>query len=177
MKNKLLSSRRRLLKSLLVGGGILTTAPSLPRAWVRPVVQAVVLPAHAQTSGINGEFAGRTEPGTQTVDAAPILDLLAPRAYAGVNVNTALLICADVADNVVTHVVVGPISAKSGQLPHDIPGTVQLDVSGPDTSGSVQFDGPGNNGLAGRVTLTYKSLGQYVYPFDIPLASCASVIQ
>lgn len=42
------STRRKLLKGI---------AFSLPAAWVAPVVQTVVLPAHAQTSGSeNGRF-------------------------------------------------------------------------------------------------------------------------
>ncbi|MGA8260156.1 MAG: hypothetical protein WB783_08095 [Arenicellales bacterium] len=178
MKKTLLSSRRRLLKSLVLGGGVLTTAPSLPRNWVTPVVQAVVLPAHAQTSAINGEFAGFTDSGVaESADATPILDLLAPRAYAGnvSSLESPLPICVDVVDNAVTNVVVGPFAAKSGQLPGDIPGTVQLEVAGIVISGSVQFDGPGTNGLAGNVLLNIKIVGLYAYSFDIPLASCASL--
>ncbi|MGA8259330.1 MAG: twin-arginine translocation signal domain-containing protein [Arenicellales bacterium] len=43
-------SRRNLLKSLAAGGGALVTAKSLPGSWVAPVVDSVVLPAHAATS-------------------------------------------------------------------------------------------------------------------------------
>lgn len=41
--------RRRLLGALTVGGGVLT-ARILPDHWIRPVVDSVLLPAHAQTS-------------------------------------------------------------------------------------------------------------------------------
>lgn len=41
--------RRTTLKTLLTGGGALTLS-ALPAQWVRPVVDAVVLPTHAQTS-------------------------------------------------------------------------------------------------------------------------------
>lgn len=44
------NARRSVLKTLLVGGGIVTTSRGLPEAWTRPVVDAVMLPAHAQTS-------------------------------------------------------------------------------------------------------------------------------
>jgi hypothetical protein len=44
------NARRSALKTLLVGGGIVTTSKGLPEAWTRPVVDAVMLPAHAQTS-------------------------------------------------------------------------------------------------------------------------------
>jgi len=43
-------SRRKLLKSLAAGGGVATTLVALPERWTRPVVDAVLIPAHAQTS-------------------------------------------------------------------------------------------------------------------------------
>jgi hypothetical protein len=44
------ASRRRLLKSVAAGGGVATTLTALPQSWTRPVVDAVLVPAHAQTS-------------------------------------------------------------------------------------------------------------------------------
>ena len=44
------SARRKLLKSLTLGGAATVTAKSLPGEWKKPVVNTVVLPAHAQTS-------------------------------------------------------------------------------------------------------------------------------
>ena len=44
------SSRRRLLKSVAVGG-VFSAAKGIPGSWTRPVIESVVLPAHAQTSG------------------------------------------------------------------------------------------------------------------------------
>ncbi|MGA8262579.1 MAG: hypothetical protein WB783_20395 [Arenicellales bacterium] len=44
------SNRRRLLKSL-AAGSVLSTAKGVPGSWTRPVIESVVLPAHAQTSG------------------------------------------------------------------------------------------------------------------------------
>lgn len=41
------SDRRNLIKSLAAGG---TIAVALPKRWTTPIVDAVVLPAHAQTS-------------------------------------------------------------------------------------------------------------------------------
>lgn len=49
------AARRRLLKCLTAAGGIAVTANQLPRRWTRPVVDAVLLPAHAQTSQACGE--------------------------------------------------------------------------------------------------------------------------
>ncbi len=47
---KTLSARRKLLKSLVAGGGAAVTANSLPDKWAKPVVDSVLLPAHAQTT-------------------------------------------------------------------------------------------------------------------------------
>ncbi|MBN1148557.1 MAG: twin-arginine translocation signal domain-containing protein [Anaerolineales bacterium] len=43
-------SRRELLKTLAASGGALAAAAFLPAKWTRPVVQAGVLPAHAQAT-------------------------------------------------------------------------------------------------------------------------------
>jgi hypothetical protein len=53
--------RRRLLKEAMLGG--IVGAALLPERWARPVVEAVVVPAHAQTSP------GQT---TTTTTAAPV---------------------------------------------------------------------------------------------------------
>src|SRR5690606_15413149 len=50
-KNK---ARRRLLKGIAAGGGTIAAGASLPERWTRPVVEAVSLPAHAQTTGESG---------------------------------------------------------------------------------------------------------------------------
>ncbi|MFW2440424.1 MAG: hypothetical protein ACN4GR_13770 [Arenicellales bacterium] len=43
-------SRRKLLKSIAAGSGAVIAGKSLPESWTRPVVDSVMLPAHAQTS-------------------------------------------------------------------------------------------------------------------------------
>jgi hypothetical protein len=43
-------SRRRLLKTLAVTGGVAAASTMLPNKWAKPVVQVGVLPAHAQVS-------------------------------------------------------------------------------------------------------------------------------
>lgn len=42
--------RRVVLKKILAGGGVITVGSRLPDQWKRPVMDAVTLPAHAQTS-------------------------------------------------------------------------------------------------------------------------------
>lgn len=49
-EEKTTNSRRRLLKTALVGSGAVIAGKSLPENWSRPVVDAISLPAHAQTS-------------------------------------------------------------------------------------------------------------------------------
>jgi len=43
-------SRRKLLKSIAAGSGAVIAGKSLPESWSKPVVDSVMLPAHAQTS-------------------------------------------------------------------------------------------------------------------------------
>jgi len=47
---KVESARRKLLKTLMVGGGAVTASKLLPEQWARPVVGSVMLPAHAGLS-------------------------------------------------------------------------------------------------------------------------------
>lgn len=42
--------RRKILKSLTVASGAVIAGKSMPESWSRPIITAVVLPAHAQTS-------------------------------------------------------------------------------------------------------------------------------
>ncbi|MFW2440978.1 MAG: hypothetical protein ACN4GR_16600 [Arenicellales bacterium] len=49
-------SRRRLLKSISTGGGAIVVGKSLPESWSRPVVDSVMLPAHAQASTAPNPF-------------------------------------------------------------------------------------------------------------------------
>ncbi len=43
-------SRRKLLKTIVAGGGVVLAGKTIPKSWSRPVVDSVMLPAHAQTS-------------------------------------------------------------------------------------------------------------------------------
>jgi len=45
-------SRRKALKSILAGSGGIVTAAAMQDKWVRPVIESVLLPAHAQTSSL-----------------------------------------------------------------------------------------------------------------------------
>jgi hypothetical protein len=59
MKDKKSSdSRRKLLKSIAAGSGAIVAGKSLPESWSRPVVDSVMLPAHAQTSPVDPSAPG-----------------------------------------------------------------------------------------------------------------------
>lgn len=45
------SSRRKLLKTLAAGGGVFVGTKAIPEKWTTPVVDSVLMPAHAQLSG------------------------------------------------------------------------------------------------------------------------------
>ena len=63
MNNKKSSeSRRKLLKSIAAGSGVIVAGKSLPESWSRPVVDSVLLPVHALTSGNTLEQAGCSAP-------------------------------------------------------------------------------------------------------------------
>lgn len=175
--------RRRLLKSILVASGAATTASALPEAWVRPVVDSVMLPVHAQTSLIDGRFGGSGVAGALITVAAPVFDVLVPRAYAGgIDSSSRLDVCATVSNNNVTDLVVRFNQSAEMTLftalvvPVEVPGIVDLNVgSGTVTSGTIQFDGPGSNGLAGQVTLGDGG-STFAYPFDIAPGTCPVVL-
>lgn len=63
--------RRKLIKSAVIGGGVVGAVGSLPSKWTTPVMNMVATPAHAQTS------AATIVPGTYST-ASPIA--LAPRS-------------------------------------------------------------------------------------------------
>jgi hypothetical protein len=78
-----ISPRRRLLKALTGTGGIMATGVMLPKTWVSPVVDSIMLPSHAQTSGpIVGNFGAAASTMTRRDDGPSVLDLVAPNAYA-----------------------------------------------------------------------------------------------
>jgi len=84
--NKSDKSRRKLLKSIAAGSGAIVAGKSLPDSWSRPVVDSVMLPAHAQTS--YGPYAGAaTTPGSALEPEsifAKAADSLIPQADASV---------------------------------------------------------------------------------------------
>ncbi len=95
-------TRRKALKKLLVGGGAAVAAShALPTKWTKPVVDSVILPAHAQTTVVptttvfmqnfRGQFTAgqQNNPIINSIDQpqeglyATILDTVIPNAHAG----------------------------------------------------------------------------------------------
>ena len=86
--------RRKLLKSVVAGGGAATVAKMMPEQWARPVVDSVMLPSHARTSQVspfgpfmnaNGPFA-MADQETQLAEqgfSKELLEFFAPVAEAG----------------------------------------------------------------------------------------------
>jgi len=48
------SKRRQLLKSIVAGSGTIAAGKSLPESWSKPVINAIVLPAHAALTDDTG---------------------------------------------------------------------------------------------------------------------------
>ncbi|GAB4425848.1 MAG: hypothetical protein Kow0031_05510 [Anaerolineae bacterium] len=68
--------RRELLKALAATGGAITAATVLPGEWSKPVVEAGVLPAHAQSSLFTLNARITNSGGAVTVTGGPSFDLL-----------------------------------------------------------------------------------------------------
>ena len=78
------NARRKLLKGIAAGSGAVIAGKNLPDSWSRPVVDTVMLPAHAQTSMMR--FTGSSnEQGSITPDSQFVraIDGLVSEAHAG----------------------------------------------------------------------------------------------
>jgi hypothetical protein len=87
MKSKKSSeSRRKLLKSIAAGSGAVIAGKSLPENWSRPVIDSVMLPAHARTSIFPSAFVSAGTLPSASLDNGSLLadfaDKLVPEAKA-----------------------------------------------------------------------------------------------
>jgi hypothetical protein len=91
-------SRRGALKIILAGGAAGTVA-ALPKTWTRPVVEAVILPAHAQLSTLAASYQGTgTAIGIPSGAPVGVVDLVVPSAVAGAPLADGYTICITVED-------------------------------------------------------------------------------
>jgi len=63
-------SRRKLLKSLAVGSGAVVAGKSLPESWSKPVINSIVLPAHA---ALTDDGSGSSGDGVTTTPEACVI--------------------------------------------------------------------------------------------------------
>ena len=49
-ENKINEDRRKVVKQIAIVGTVITGLPALPEKWTRPLIEKVIVPAHAQTS-------------------------------------------------------------------------------------------------------------------------------
>ncbi len=70
-EKKSTDSRRKLLKSIAAGSGAVVAGKSLPESWAKPVINSVVLPAHAATTddGSGSEGGDQTTAAPTTTEA------------------------------------------------------------------------------------------------------------
>ena len=54
------ANRRKLIHSIALGGGVIIAGKSIPNSWTKPIIQSVILPAHAQTSEPTAETSTST---------------------------------------------------------------------------------------------------------------------
>ena len=129
IKDEKLEKRRKALKNILAGSGTVVTAAAMQDKWAKPVIESVILPSHAQTSGLNGSFTVSNN----TLNETDLLDVLVPSASAAcpyalcINVTNGFAEV-QVDDN-------GTVSTGNGELPFDI----TLQPSG--TSITGKYDG------------------------------------
>lgn len=76
------NTKRKTLKLLSIAGGISASGLSSLDNWVKPVIESVVLPAHAATSEVNGSFNDTGVLFTNNYNTPSILDNLIPSAHA-----------------------------------------------------------------------------------------------
>lgn len=68
------AERRKTVRRMLVGGGIITAGSQLPSKWTKPVVETVLMAAHAGTSPVGAPtMAPASSPPTVSPSAAPSL--------------------------------------------------------------------------------------------------------
>lgn len=51
-ERELIKHRRGVLRKILIGGGVITSASFLPHEWIKPVVDTIIVPAYALPSNV-----------------------------------------------------------------------------------------------------------------------------
>jgi hypothetical protein len=145
-------ARRRLLQTLAVGG-VAGAARVLPEQWVKPVVDVVTLPAHAQATGLAvGGGGGSTAPAGPASQSMTdkVLDFFVEKAEAApaCAIDAPSDVCVEISDNgsVATLVKLCVSCFKDGSPPYKLIG------SGAPKTGA----GPSYNWNVGGFSVTYN---------------------
>ena len=80
--NNLTVRRRKLLKTLAAGSGAVIAGRSLPESWTKPVIDTVMLPAHAATTDDTGSITTQSLTSEVTPTTTPGC-CLTPGLYCG----------------------------------------------------------------------------------------------
>jgi len=93
------SKRRQALKTLAAGSSVVVAGKALPESWTRPVINAVMLPAHAATTDDTGSGA----PGLTTTPAPTTTPCVIAGEYCWIrvrNIPDTTVITVDTAGNI-----------------------------------------------------------------------------
>ncbi len=159
-------SRRKVLKSIAAGSGVVLAAKSLPEKWTKPVVNSVMLPAHAQTSQLTYSCA-ITGQGSLFINVIPIPG---PVTYTITNTGTGPLTGPNISVTPSSGTMGGPITFNTipGVLPNPLaPGdTTSIGLTNIDTTTCL----PAGSGL---ITINFGS-NETSCTLDIPV-TCATL--
>ena len=120
--------RRKLLKSIAAGSGAIVAGKSLPDSWSKPVVDSVILPAHAQTSPA-APPAPPAPPVSGLTGIFITTEQITADSSAGGTVDLAIAVCSDIVNTVATVTgVVGSVQVNETGIA--VPGTTSIDSAG-----------------------------------------------
>jgi hypothetical protein len=120
-------SRRKLLKTIAAGSGAIVAGKNLPDSWTRPLVDSVVLPAHAQTSPVS------CTTNTYPVITAFLEDVPSDESAGNLGINITVNVCIDSSTTAVNMV-----ATNVGNSGLEFDETLTLSVTRPDSSVSTQ---------------------------------------
>lgn len=191
-------SRRKLLKSIAAGSGAVIAGKGLPDSWSRPVVDAVMLPAHAKTS-LRQYNNIRQQMGTgldNKNNLAGVLGSLLQSAQAQTQIQRFAISCISENPDGTVNVAALILANDSGLALYSaenvpVNGTlVPLTFNGRCSTLETSYFGLIKNAMAGGVftdlevridSLGAAALGQYYHadppveiPIDAPLGSCSA---
>ncbi len=64
-------NRRKVLRNTLIGGAVISTGSAVPGKWRKPALEAVILPAHAETTDDTDSGSGDNTTGAPATTAPP----------------------------------------------------------------------------------------------------------